>query len=93
MFDMNLALNLFRDMCQKIISDCEKAQSSDDVQDAFEDYCEVEGMVKLLTRSCQMSLNALSVLCGRAYHEAWKAWCKANDRINYDPITGEQRRV
>ena len=93
MFDINIALNLFRSTCEEIVKNCENAETSEDVQDAFEDYCEVEGMMKLLTRSCKMDLPALNEKCCKAYNNAWKEWCRANNRINYDPVTGKPRRV
>ena len=93
MFDMNTALNIHRIKCEDVIKEAEKASSSDDVDAAYADWCEAEGMIMMLTQACGKCLKAISLAAERMHNDAWAAWNQASNRVNYDPITGNPRRV
>lgn len=93
MFDMNVALNIHRIKCEDVIRDSETAKTSEDVDSAYADWCEAEGMVILLTNACGRCLKAVSLAAEKMHNDAWAAWNQASNRINYDPVTGNPRRV
>ena len=93
MFDMDTALNIIRIKCEEVIEEAEAAKNSNDVDFAYADWCEAQGMEILLTSACGKCLHAINDKVNRLVCEAWSAWNRASNRINYDPITGNPRRV
>lgn len=93
MFDMTVALNIHRIKCEDVIRDSLEAQNSDDVDFAYVEWCEAEGMVQILCQSCGRCLSAISLSAEKMHSDAWAAWNAANNKINYDPETGNPRRI
>lgn len=93
MFDMKVALNIHRIKCNYVIKDSLEAECTADVESAYADWCEAEGMVQMLTGACGKRLKEISEAANRLHHDAWAAWNDANNRVNYDPETGKPRRV
>jgi len=93
MFDMNTALNIHRIKCEEVIKDSDVASTSDEIDAAYADWCEAEGMIMMLTQACGKCLRAINSAAEELHNNAWAAWNAASNRINYDPITGNPRRA
>ena len=93
MFDIKKALVAHKDKCEQVIAEAEVAEDSNDVDFAYADWCEAQGMELLLVAACGKTLSAISEAANRLQCEAWSAWNAASNRINYDPVTGNPRRV
>lgn len=76
--------------CEKVVNECQECHSPSDVQDAYADFCEAQGMANLLEAGWGKPLFIANSVAQYWISAAWESWNKASSRVCYDTATGER---